>query len=749
MPLKIFLLFSLFINALIAKGQTNTIMGNVTDKATGEGLPAATIQFLHTDIAVQSDNNGHFEYPIPDSITANTMAISYVGYVNDTVSFTPGKPITIKLKPTRDLDEVVVTGTLKPMSRMDSPIPVEVYTPKFFKKNPTPSLFDAVGMINGVRPQLNCNVCNTGDIHINGMEGPYTLILIDGMPLVSALSTVYGLSGIPNSIVERLEVVKGPAASLYGSEAMGGIINVITKSPEKAARLSADVMGTSWGEINADLSLKTRVGERLQSLLGINYFNYQSIIDKNGDGFTDVTLQNRISIFNKWNLNRKENRIASLAARYVYEDRWGGQTNWGKQWRGSDSIYGESIYTNRWEIIGQYQLPVQEKFISQFSVIGHNQNSYYGTTSYQANQKVAFAQLYWDKQIGQHSLLTGVSFRYTYYNDNTPGTATDKGFDKAIHTPLPGIFVQDEWSFAPKQKLLLGYRYDYDRIHHSIHSPRIAYKYSPDNRNTIRASFGTGFRVVNLFTEDHAALTGSRKVEIAEELKPEQSLNSNLNYVRTVPIGNNFINIDATAFCSYFTNKILGDYTIDPNKIIYSNLAGHAVSQGISVNTNITLSIPLSIMAGVTYMDVYQMKEDVTTGKLLRSDQYFAPKWSGNFSVSYTLPARLTVDVTGQVNGPMRLPLQKNDYRPEYSPSFCLANIQFTKKLGKQVEVYGGVKNIFNFVPKETFMRPFDPFDKHVNDPVNNPNGYTFDTEYNYAPLQGTRAFAGIRYVIQ
>ena len=102
-----------------------------------------------------------------------------------------------------------------------------------------------------------------------------------------------------------------------------------------------------------------------------------------------------------------------------------------------------------------------------------------------------------------------------------------------------------------------------------------------------------------------------------------------------------------------------------------------------------------------------------------------------------------------QSERPMRLPLQRNDYRPEYSPAFCLANIQITKKLGKRVECYGGVKNLLNFVPKETFMRPFDPFDKYVNDPVHNPNGYTFDTEYNYAPIQGIRAFLGLRFTMQ
>src|SRR5690606_37573968 len=143
----------------------------------------------------------------------------------------------------------------------------------FFKRNPAPSLFDGLQNINGVRPQLNCNICNTGDIHINGLEGPYTMVLIDGMPIVSGLSTVYGLSGIPSALVERIEIVKGPASTLYGSEAVGGLINVITKSPAKAPILTADAYTTSWGEVNTDIGAKMRTGKNAHSLIGVNYYN--------------------------------------------------------------------------------------------------------------------------------------------------------------------------------------------------------------------------------------------------------------------------------------------------------------------------------------------------------------------------------------------------------------------------------------------------------------------------------------------
>ncbi|HKX85537.1 MAG TPA: TonB-dependent receptor plug domain-containing protein, partial [Flavobacterium sp.] len=308
-----------------------------------------------------------------------------------------------------ELDEVVVTGTLKPVSRLESAVPVEVYKPTFFKKNPTANIFEALQNVNGVRPQLNCNVCNTGDIHINGLEGPYTLVLIDGMPIVSGLSTVYGLSGIPNSLLERIEVVKGPASSLYGSEAVGGLINIITKNPKNAPSFAIDGFSTSWGEANLDLGWKANLGKTVSVLTGVNYFNYSKPIDNNNDNFTDVTLQDRISVFQKWNFNRKSKKLFSMAGRYFYEDRWGGEMQWRKKHRGGSEVYGESIYTSRYEILGAYELPVKEKMLLSFSYTDHDQNSVYGNIPYLAKQKIGFGQLTWDKKIKNHDFLLGTA----------------------------------------------------------------------------------------------------------------------------------------------------------------------------------------------------------------------------------------------------------------------------------------------------------------------------------------------------
>src|SRR5690606_19307641 len=241
-----------------------------------------------------------------------------------------------------------------------------------------------------------------------------------------------------------------------------------------------------------------------------------------------------------------------------------------------------------------------------------------------------FGQIYWDKSFGTHHILAGASLRYTLYDDNTPATASADGSEnEPSETNLPGIFIQDEIQFNPENTLLLGYRYDYDKNHGSIHSPRLAYKWNSFNkRHTLRGSFGTGFRVVNLFTEDHAALTGSREVIIKEQLKPEKSYNANLNYVGR--FNSDFMNLDfdLTGFYSYFTNKILGDYDVDPNQIVYQNLKGHAISQGISLNLNFSFGFPLRFSTGITYMDVFRKEknEENTEEKI---EEWFAPKCSG------------------------------------------------------------------------------------------------------------------------
>jgi outer membrane receptor for ferrienterochelin and colicins len=735
---------------------TTSISGKVSIE--NQENPQANVQLLKTNYKTQTDSLGNYKLEnIPQGNYKIQISSLGLQTIIKNISVKENQPLILDFELSNDeneLNEVVISGTLKAVKRLESAVPVEVYSPVFFKKNPTANIYEALQNVNGVRPQLNCGVCNTGDIHINGLEGPYTAVMIDGMPIVSSLSTVYGLSGIPNSLVERIEIVKGPASSLYGSEAVGGLINIITKSAANAPTFSADVFTTSWLETNVDLGVKFDVGKKATALLGVNYFNYNQRIDNDNDGFTDVTLQDRISLFQKWTFKRKENRLFTIAARGMYEDRWGGDVRWDKKYRGGDEIYGESIYTKRGELIGSYQLPTEEKLVFSFSGNVHYQDSRYGTTSYIANQKIGFAQLTWDKKIGSNDLLAGIASRYTYYDDNTTSTSL-QGQNNPEKTWLPGIFLQDEITLNEKNKILLGLRYDYNSIHGNIITPRFAYKLKFNDNNILRFNAGTGYRVVNLFTEDHAALTGSREVVIANNLNPEKSVNANLNYIKKIyfPSGT-FVGIETTAFYTRFSNKIVSDYVTDPNKIIYDNINGYAISQGISTNIDVNFTNGLKIITGATIMDVSNV-EDGT-----RQRPYLTEKFTATWSISYKIdPIDLAIDYTGNLYSPMKLPLLSDtDPRSPNSPWYSLQNIQFTYTGWRNFELYAGIKNLLNFTPKRNnpflISRTNDPFDKNVEYAPNgtvlvtpsNPYGLTFDTTYVYGPNQGIRGFFGLRY---
>ena len=744
------ILFLIFICSCSVFSQT-TFNGKIIDTDSTE-IPFATVFALELKQSTQTDQFGNFAFKQNKNETNLTVLIRAFGYQESKFTIYNNQNNILTLKKdatTQTTEEITVTGTLKPESKSESPVPVEIYSKEYFKANPTPTLFESMQNVNGVRPQLNCNICNTGDIHINGLEGPYTMILIDGMPIVSGLSTVYGLNGIAQALIERVEIVKGPASTLYGSEAVGGLINVITKTPSDAPLFSADIMTTSWIETTADIGAKVKLGEKADALIGINYFNYNNPIDNNRDNITDVTLQNRVSLFSSINFKRKQNKVFTLAGRYNYEDRWGGELNWTPEYRGGDSIYGESIYTSRWEMFGKYEISKKIPLNFQFSANGHHQNSVYGDMKFIADQYVTFGQLLHNKTLFNiHNLLIGGALRYTFYDDDTEATSKES---YNPHTYLTGFFIQDDIKINQQNRLLLGVRYDYNNNHGSIFSPRINYKWNTKNKQTIlRFSAGNGYRIANVFTEDHAALTGARELVFEEELKPETSYNFNLNAEQKIySIGNSILSFDGTIFYTYFSNRILGDFDVSPNQIIYSNVDGNAISKGFSLSTKWSFYNGLKLKLASTLMNnTYEENGEIF--RPILTEQYNA-----NWSASYVIKRfKLKIDYTGNLYGPMRLPLLGElDDRPEYSPIWSLQNIQLTKEY-KAFEFFGGVKNFLNYTPpSNSIARAHDPFDQLVQFDANgnalqtaeNPTATTFDPSYMFAPNQGIRFFFGLR----
>ncbi|MCP4884524.1 MAG: TonB-dependent receptor [Flavobacteriales bacterium] len=759
MQLRHIILIILYMLPLLIAAQTGALKGHLSSE--NEDLPFATIIIKNTQIGATSDESGNYHLHELKPGQYNIIA-SYVGYISERkqILIKPGETtiLNFKLVSSTTLDEIVVSGTMKETYVSASPIKIDVITSKqldTYLPSAASSLIESAQLVNGVQEVVACGVCYTNNISVNGLPGSYTAILMDGTPIYGNLASVYGLNGIPNMIIDRFEVIKGPSSTLYGSEAVAGVINIITKNPENQPMISADIMTSSREEVFGNFAITPRLGKS-NAYLGVNFGYANNFADNNLDGFGDAVNSDHISVFSKFNFYRPSDKIFSLAAKFYYEDRRNGIEDYirdraYKELRGSDEIYGESIYTNRLELFGTYALDTKANLKIDYSLSNHKQDSYYGDQFFEASQQIAFGNFLWNFNKEKHDVLVGATLRYDAYDDNT--SATEKEIDGLItNTPnnqfVPGIFAQDEFSISQNLKVLGGLRLDHHQDHGLIYSPRLNVKLNTSDWTTFRFNFGTGFKVVNLFTEDHAFVTGQREVIIGEELDPESSYNFSVNFNQVYNGMAGTGTIDIEGFYTHFTNKIIPDYDT-PGFIVYENSDGFARSMGLSMNITHNFNIPIQFNLGVNLLQSTETETDLA-GNEITSDILFSPRWSGIISANYQLrKQRITLAYTAQFTGQMALPevydldatgVPLEEPRPTTSTPFSLHQVQVSKMIKNNYSLYLGVNNLFNFVQTESPLVGYD-------DPNYNP-GFSpyFDTAYAYAPNQGIQFYLGFKW---
>ncbi|HBQ58356.1 MAG TPA: TonB-dependent receptor [Balneolaceae bacterium] len=668
-----------------------------------------------------------------------TLRVTYIGFKTheQALEIVNGQDqiINIELEADEIQDEMVVTGTMRKTYLKDSPVQVNVVKAKQLQQGRTSSnIMDLISSVNGLSTQLNCGVCGTNAIRINGVEGPNTAVLIDGMPIMGALASVYGLNGISPSIIDQVEVIKGPQSTLYGTQALGGVVNIITKNPALTPSFSADAYAKSTQEGNINMAYAPSFG-RFEGFISGNLVRLENYFDQNGDNFNDLVKQSRVSLFGKGTLlgENMEQRL-NVAAKFYSENRTGGTEQYSDNLRGSDQTYGESIYTNRFELMTEHRpAGLNEQLRFSGAVTYHDQDSYYGTEWYDAQQSVLFGQTTWDQPIGNNfQLLAGATLRNETYDDNTP--ATSAGTDRRW---IPGIFSQGELK-AGDFTFLGGIRFDHHSEHGIVTAPRLSSKFSPTDLTTFRISAGTGFRVVNVFTEDHAALTGSRDVVFNEDLEPEESRSITVSLEQIISFGTNPMTLNLDGFYTHFSNKIIPDYDQNPNLIVYENLDGFSVTRGFSVGLeqNFT-ALPITYNASVTIMDVYT-KENGQKQALA-----YAPEFTGVFGATYNIRSLdLSLGYNGNLVGPKRMPdgYVENFGREPWSPSYSTHDLKITKEFtsvnsedGVGFEVYASAENIFNYTQGSPLVGAGNPF------------GPNFDTIYTWGPILGRTFSIGAR----
>ena len=676
------------------------------------------------------DQNGDFRLPTlePGEYVLQVRAVGFtMQEANVTVAGDRTAHLDFELEPMLvRLDAVTITGTMKEAFVSESPVTVKVVPIERIERIGTSNLVESLEHVNGLYEQVDCAVCGTNNIRVNGLEGIHTAFLIDGMPIMGALASVYGLNGMHPGMVEQVEVVKGPSSTLYGSEALAGVINVITKDPRFAPRFSFNSYATSHQEFNGDVAVAG--GNDRTFALGSASVNYSDhFVDNIRDGYADIPTGTRAYFFGKLDHYGTNKKRFSLASRYYYEDRASGVEAFSPSIRGSDEIYGESIYTHRAEVLGSFRPPLPEENLEfQFSYAYHDQDAWYGDARYAAKQHVGYLNTVWDRSIGlQNDFLLGATLRFDGYDDSTP--ATEDGGD---YRWTPGVFAQNEYHATDELSLLGGLRVDHHQEHGAIFSPRLAIKWEAFPQTTFRLNGGTGFRVIHLFTEDYSAISRKRDLIIDEELRPERTRNATFNVNQVLEIGHSSMMIDFDAFYTYFNNRIVHDFDINPDEIHYYNVVGHSISRGVGVALNHVFEhSPLSYSLGFTLQDVYNMNAGV------KEEDYFSADWMALWSLSYTIADMLDLDYSGKGVGPMRMSEYPAPFeRPLRSPVHTVHNIQANFAISPGVDLYAGVMNMFNYTQPSPLTDPANPF------------GDDFDTAYVYGPMQTRRIIFGMRY---
>lgn len=502
----------------------NMIAGHVIVKGTEEGIPFATVMILGTNRGAVSNEEGQFEFR---KLAAGkyTLRVQVMGYK------TQEKTITVSAEATSVVhfqmeevsfttDEVVVSANRNEVSRKAAPVVVNVMSAKLFETVNSTDLAKSLNFQSGLRVENNCQNCGFPQVRINGLEGPYSQILINSRPIISALSGVYGLEQIPVNMIERVEVVRGGGSALFGANAVGGTINIITKDPInnsfQVASTMSNMNGKSWEQyMGGNVSLVAK--DNSYGIALYETYRNRNPYDADGDGFSELGKLNmntfgmrayyrpnyfsRINVEyhttnefrrggNKFNLQPHEADITEQTKHIINSGGVSYDRYWGEKHK--MSVYGSVQHTDRNSYYGaQKDMNAYGKTNDLTWVVG---GMYVGNMD-----RCLFAPA---------TFTGGVEYQSNSLHDVMTGYHRDMQQDVRI----AGGFVQNEWRLN-RWTMLVGARLDkHNLIDHPIFSPRVNFLYKPNDNLQARLTYSTGFRAPQAYDEDlHVTAVGVKE----------------------------------------------------------------------------------------------------------------------------------------------------------------------------------------------------------------------------------------------
>ena len=702
-----------------------------------EPVQFAEIYWLNTVNSTQSDENGRFS--IERNEYSSTLIISAFGYENDTVTIDLQTNLRIELQSITLEDVEIIEKSKSTEISLLNPIKTESISQKELQKAACCNLSESFETSPTVDVSFTDAVSGSRQIELLGLNGPYTQFTIENIPGIRGLTSIYGLSLIPGTWIQSIQLNKGTGSVINGFESIGGQINIelIKPNDDNKTHINAYVNDGQRYEGNAIFSTKVNSNWSTALLLHGQYSNYKN--DRNNDNFVDRPLNKNFNIANRWKYKSNNRLVSQFGLSIAQINLNGGTLNFNPKSTVHDTTsWGLNNKTNNYKIWGKLgKLYPDEPYKSwglQLSATHNEQSSYFGENNYNASEQNIYANFILSDIISdtRHKYKIGSSLTW----DNTEELIFDTLYKK--DELVPGLFA--EYSYIPNENfnLVSGIRLDKHNNYGLFITPRLHLRYALSEKSTFRMSGGRGQRTASIFAENIGKLASNRSFVVHSlkngnpyGLNPEIAYNYGFNYTHVFMLNEQDLTISFDVYRTDFKNQIIIDLDQETSQVHIYNLDGKSYANSLQFQFEYDLNSELSVKTAYRWYDVKSTFNNVLLERPLLS------KHRAFINLTYHNKSDWMFNFTLNWHGNKRIPhTQSNpvEYRlPNYSPNFFVANLQINKTWQNGLEIYTGVENLFNFVQQNPILS---------ND---NPSSKYFDASLIWGPIFGRNFYLGIR----
>ena len=706
-------------------------------------LLGANVFWLNTTIGTITSEDGMFTLPYEPSY--KKLVISFVGYKTDTLTIDSPKMIHHLLEASDNLEEITIDVRKKSsVTSFLSSQNISTISSKELLKAACCNLSESFETNPSIDVNFTDAISGTKQIKMLGLTSPYLLIATENIPSIRGASQAYGLSFIPGTWVESIQITKGAGSVVNGFESIAGQINAELVKPTTDNRIFINAYGSLNGRTELNTHFNTPLSDKWSTGLYVHANNRSEKLDRNNDSFLDMPLSKQLNIMNRWQYsNLQKGVISFLNVRYLTDEKQAGQLDFDPETdRLSNTVWGSEIATKRFEVSAKFgyvnpEIPYQSLGL-QMSYSDHDQTSFFGLNQYDIRHKSLYSNLVYNSIISdsRHKIKTGLNATYDDYNERV-----GLGFYDRNERSIGGFF---EYSFDNLEALNLtaGIRLDHHNLLGTFFTPRLHARYTPWEKSAFRISFGRGKRAANIFAENQKLFATSRTINIQSTagniygLDPEIAWNYGVSFLQGFKLFDRKADLTLDFYRTDFQNQVVVDFE-NPYEVNFYNLEGSSFANSFQAEFSVNI---LDRMDFKTAYKFYDVKTQYKSGKLNKpltsQHRVFA---NLSFETAKTEKGGVwKFDTTFNWLGKQRFSstsLSPEAFQlPTYSPTISTLNAQLTKVFSDAFELYIGAENITNVTQENPILSSENPF------------GSNFDTTFVYGPIFGSTLYTGLRY---